>query len=561
MVRANSRTSSQHPPWYMLILGAIRMIILIGILITVIVIAVRQDNNNNGHHHDDDNDIENGYTSNYRYYQNVYIGRAYRRYSNLTASNEGTPNARHISNEIMAYTTKVSISVSKRCAIMPNRYNLSSMATAFGQFIDHDISLTPTGRQYGIMTVDMSCDASADPDCSGKQFEIERSKYTLDKTGERRPVNDLSPFLTLSVIYGSDAVRASTLREYWKGRLKTSNSGRHLPRNIYGLQNAGGNSNKKLYLAGDIRANENAALLALQTLFVLNHNYWAEKLYHKYGRQWTDEQLYWTARRMVTAEVQTIVYNEFLPAIVGSMPEARHDSKADPRLYNEFSTAAYRIGHTLVGESLYMYDRKKTGVSCFPMAASFFNVSVFETFGMDAILGGLLHQPAEELDVKIVPALRNGLHFGEIFDLATLNLMRGKDNGLPYYHHLREAVTGQKITGWHDICKDEDLLYKMKKLYGYEDGWKKLDAWLGILAEDAIEGSMLGPTGTFIIRHQFDTIRSADDYYPDWDDELSPKLKAKLQKTTLYDILLRNTGLKQKDLPKNRDVFHVYYYY
>ena len=68
-----------------------------------------------------------------------------------------------------------------------------------------------------------------------------------------------------------------------------------------------------MFLAGDVRANENIELTALQTLFMREHNRQAAILQQQHPR-WTDEQLYQGARQIVIAEIQSITFNEFLPA-------------------------------------------------------------------------------------------------------------------------------------------------------------------------------------------------------------------------------------------------------
>ncbi len=75
------------------------------------------------------------------------------------------------------------------------------------------------------------------------------------------------------------------------------------------------NEEKLSFLAGDLRVNENPGLAAMHTLFAREHNRLALKIkalaWHK-----TDESIMNEARRYVVAEMQNIVYSEFLPAIL-----------------------------------------------------------------------------------------------------------------------------------------------------------------------------------------------------------------------------------------------------
>ena len=103
------------------------------------------------------------------------------------------------------------------------------------------------------------------------------------------------------------------------GLLKTS-AGDLLPFNTAGLANANDAHifpDSELFLAGDVRANENVELTALQTLFMREHNYQAGLLKAAHPT-WTDEQLFQGARAIVIGEIQSITYNEFLPALLGN---------------------------------------------------------------------------------------------------------------------------------------------------------------------------------------------------------------------------------------------------
>ena len=88
-------------------------------------------------------------------------------------------------------------------------------------------------------------------------------------------VNTITAYLDGSMIYGSDATRAAALRTFSGGLLKTS-AGDLLPFNTDGLAERQRRSHfpddSQLFLAGDVRANENVELTALQTLFVREHN-------------------------------------------------------------------------------------------------------------------------------------------------------------------------------------------------------------------------------------------------------------------------------------------------
>ena len=71
-----------------------------------------------------------------------------------------------------------------------------------------------------------------------------------------------------------------------------------------------------------------------------------------------DEILYQETRRLVGAEIQNIVYGEYLPTILGVdfmkaydlivAEDSSYDSKTDPSVFNAFSCAAFRFGHSMI---------------------------------------------------------------------------------------------------------------------------------------------------------------------------------------------------------------------
>ena len=108
-------------------------------------------------------------------------------------------------------------------------------------------------------------------------------------------------------------------------------------------------------VSGDIRAIEMPGLTSMHTLFLREHNRIAEVI-NQYTEGLTDEEIYQETRRIMIGAFQNIVYREFLPAVIGSTRKSlrikgkrtRYRSNSDVSIFNEFATAAYRFGHSLI---------------------------------------------------------------------------------------------------------------------------------------------------------------------------------------------------------------------
>ena len=444
-----------------------------------------------------------------------------------TPAGEDRPSAREISNVIAAADTS-----------QTNDRYLTDIFWVWGQFIDHDITLTETAhdefgnplQSYPIKVP--TGDIYFDPDGSGDDvIDLNRSNYEVDENGVRQQINQITAFIDGSVIYGSDAELAASLRTFQGGLLATSD-GNLLP---YG--------DDGFFLAGDIRANENAALTSMQTIWMREHNRVATELALE-DPSLTDEQLYQQARQIVSAEIQAITFNEFLPALFGSniiSSYQGYDSTVDPSIANEFSTAAYRFGHTMLSSELLRLDENGNTADEGNLALldAFFNPSEVENNGVDSLLRGLTVNLAQEIDNQVVDDVRNFL-FGPPgsggFDLASLNIQRGRDHGLSDYNSTRVALGLDAVENFSDITSDLDVAARLEQLYGTVDN---IDLWVGGLAEDHMPGSSMGVTFSMIIIDQFQRLRDGDRFW--YENVFSGEALNEINNTTLADVIERNS--------------------
>jgi len=437
-----------------------------------------------------------------------------------------------------------------------NNRQLSDYIYVFGQFLDHDIGLTQTGGEKLAILVPAG-DLFFDPFNTGsKTMSFSRSAYNAatGTSSPRQQTNSVTAWVDGSQIYGSDAARATALREKSGGRLKTS-AGNMLPFNTAGLANANDSHfmpDSKLFLAGDVRANENPELIALQTLFMREHNRLAADIAAR-NPDWNDERVFQAARRMTIAELQSITYTEFLPAMLGKrLPAYKgYNPGVNPGIANEFSTAAFRFGHSLLdGEiSRLNADGSETPQGRMDLRDAFFNSGVFDPAlpahqgDIDPFLMSASRGNAQEVDLHLVDDVRNFL-FGPPgsggFDLASLNVQRGRDHGLADYNSVRVAYGMRPAKTWADITKDTSLQAKLQSAYG---SLNNIDLWVGGLAEDHAPGSSLGPTFQRIIIDQFMRLRDGDRLW--YENILPAEQRRQASQIRLSDLIRRNTSLNE----------------
>ncbi|MFC1758665.1 peroxidase family protein [Planctomycetota bacterium] len=454
----------------------------------------------------------------------------------------GRPSPRQISNLVAAQPGPI-----------PNDRQLCSFVWQWGQFVDHDIDLTHDGGAYANIPVPTG-DVFFDPTATGTAtIPMTRSEYDLSTgtsvANPRQQINAITSYIDASNVYGSDAVRAGTLRSFTGGKMLMRGEDL-LPKNTFGLPNANPRSlpATDLVLAGDIRANEQISLTAMHTLFVREHNRLADGIAAN-NPVWTDEQIYQRARKIVGAEMQVITYQEFLPALLGPYApgvESTYDDSVDASIVSEFSTSLYRLGHSMIGSDL-LRLQNDGGIAPgghLALRDAFFDPALLSSSDeLDYLLKGMSTQQMQEIDTMEVDELRNFM-FGNPgaggLDLASLNVQRGRDHGVPDYNSVRVAY-GLDVNSFEEITGDVDLQNALSTLYGGDVN--DIDLWVGALAEDHLSGASVGELLATGISDQFARLRDGDRFWYGSDPEFSASDIAALESTKLSDVILRNTGV------------------
>lgn len=437
------------------------------------------------------------------------------------------PNPRAISNAVNAQGEGESI---------PNAAGASDFLWIWGQFIDHDLGLTEGGHTEAAPIFAPIGDPHFDPEGDGGGIIGFHRVDPVEGTGETAPrshENAITAFIDASMVYGSSQETGAKLRA--ANGYMAMESGDLMPGMAEGQP-----------LAGDVRAAENIALTSMHTLFVREHNRLVDALGAEHP-DWSGDQLYMAARMRVEAKIQAITYNEFLPLLVGedALSEYRgYDPSVNPGIAVEFSTAAFRVGHTMLSSRLQRLEENGQDIAAGAIAlrdAFFQPQQIMAHGGIDPILRGAATQEAQAIDTLIVEDVRSFLFGmgGVGFDLAALNIQRGRDLGVASYNDLREALGLERARDFSDVTADAALAAQLEAVYGdVED----IDAWVGGLAEDAFGGGLLGETFATIVIDQFERVRAGDPYWSQA-GALGAEETAALWETRLSDIIRANTDI------------------
>ncbi|XP_023327499.1 lactoperoxidase isoform X2 [Eurytemora carolleeae] len=342
--------------------------------------------------------------------------------------------------------------VSQQCtghSFNQTQFPYTDLFTAFGQFLSHDLSLSPEATDQGCCLNPTGHECFPIPVPSGDSFFSQQNQTCLDfrrtvpfciKQGEiREQLNSLTSVIDANNVYGSDVETNAKLRTKVDGlMLINSNYTDELLPVINGS-----------LTAGEIRFKESPMLASLHTLFLREHNRLAREV-AKYSSSSDDEFIFQTARNILIAEMQSIVYNEYLPILLGpslmksmdiwikKKPKSFYNASVDPSISNSFATASFRFGHSMLLDNITLRDVTFDNITQFPLHKELFNPQLYfanNGQGVDEIIYGLMKGASKlsgtDFSHELTDLLLlNGTQFGSN-DLLSRNIQRGRDHGLP----------------------------------------------------------------------------------------------------------------------------------
>ncbi|XP_021965343.1 peroxidasin homolog isoform X1 [Folsomia candida] len=482
------------------------------------------------------------------------------------------PDARVVTNKII--TTD---------SISPDS-NYTHMLMQWGQFLDHDLDHALPSLSIESFGERVSCRRTCEnvAPCfpmqaptgdvrirTRKCMEFTRSagvcgsgvtSILFESLQQREQINQLTSYIDASQVYGSSEIELTALRSitepiYLRNGIFMFPNKPLMPfatdDNFVDCRRNFRMSDVPCFVGGDIRVNEQVGLLAMHTIWFRQHNFVAQKLRDANPR-WRNETVFQEARKIVGAQMQHISYVEWLPKIVGSLgmaelgPYRGYNPKINPSITNAFATAAMRFGHTLINPSLRRLDGNFETIreGDIPLRQAFFAPwRLVEEGGVDPLMRGLFDTPAklrkstEFLNSHLTNDLFGHAHLVAL-DLASMNIQRSRDHGLPSYNDYRAHCGLTKATSFDDLkfeIPDKELRNKLQQVYGHVSN---IDLWVGGIAEQPSSAdARVGPTFRCILLDQFRRLRDGDRFWYENEEINSKEQIREIKRTTLARVL------------------------
>uniref|UniRef100_A0A182WJQ7 Peroxidasin n=1 Tax=Anopheles minimus TaxID=112268 RepID=A0A182WJQ7_9DIPT len=462
---------------------------------------------------------------------------------------------------------------------------ITHMVMQWGQFLDHDLDHaipSVTSESWDGVDCKKTCEYAApcypidippgDPRIRNRRcIDFVRSSAVcgsgmtsifFGSVQPREQINQLTSFIDASQVYGYTETFAQELRNLTseEGLLR---DGPHFPNQKpllpFSAPTDGMDCRRDLdesqincFTAGDIRVNEQLGLTTMHIVWMREHNRLAEQL-HRINPHWDGDKLYYESRKIVGAIMQHITYEHWLPLVIGERGMAQlgeyrgYDSNVNPTIFNEFATAAFRFGHSLINPILH---RLNDSYQPIPQGHLQLHKAFFAPWrlmyegGVDPLLRGLYSVPAklkksnQNLNTDLTERLFEVAH-AVALDLAAINIQRSRDHALPGYNDYRK-LCGMKVATEFDDLKEEisdpAVRQKLKELYGHPSN---IDLWVGGILEDQLPGAKMGPLFTCVLVRQFSALRDGDRFW--YENEIfKPEQLAQIKRASLGRIVCDN---------------------
>jgi Animal haem peroxidase len=409
-----------------------------------------------------------------------------------------TPSPRTVSLELLTRTRFQPASI------------LNVLAAAWIQFQVHDWFM----HRKGIWTNTHDIPLGADDSWHQPQMRVPKTPADPPKVpGSTRPpvyINENSHWWDGSQIYGCTTAVQASLRTGREGKVLVGADGRLGVDPVTGLEITGFTENTWIGQS------------LLHALFALEHNAICDRLKRDYA-QWDDERMFQQARLInaaLMAKIHTVEWttsilpNEVIKTamrtnwhgalgdlqkifknlndneLLGGIPGSPTDHHTAPYALTEEFAAVYRM-HALMpddytirsaadGSVLAQYELPDiSGRRGRKVLEQFSPLDLFYSFGV-ANPGALrLHNFPRTLQNLVQDN-------GDRFDLATVDILRDRERGVPRYNQFRRLIHKPPVTSFEELTENPQWAAEIKKVYNND--LEKVDLQVGMMAEPLPEG-------------------------------------------------------------------------
>jgi hypothetical protein len=331
--------------------------------------------------------------------------------------------------------------------------------------------------------------------------------------GSTRPpayINENSHWWDGSQVYGSTAVAQKAIRTGQDGKVKVGSDGRLLIDPVTGLEITGMTDNGWVGLS------------LLHGLFALEHNAVCDRFKQRYPG-WTDERLFQQARLVVSAliaKIHTVEWStailpnrlvstglranwhgllgdaqNFLPGlqdndVLAGVPGSGTDHHTAPYSLTEEFASVYRM-HPLMPDDYTLRSvatNAELGQYELPEMSGQRGRQIIKGFNLADLFYslGIAHPGAIRLH-NFPRHLQNLVKDnGERFDLATIDILRDRERGVPRYNAFRRMVHKAPYETFEEMTDNPQWAQEIRHVYNNDI--EKVDLMVGLMCEPLPEG-------------------------------------------------------------------------
>jgi hypothetical protein len=505
-----------------------------------------------------------------------FMGKAGTRFGRNTPLADTVPDTANLMNPS---PRTVSLELFTRTQFQPVPF-LNVLAAAWIQFEVHDWFV----HQRGSWDKAHSVPLPAGDNWHERPMRIPITPADPPKlAGSTRPpayINESSHWWDGSQVYGSDATAQKNIRTGQDGKIKVGADGRLPIDPITGLEITG------------MTENGWVGLSLLHGLFALEHNAVCDRLKQR-NPSWGDERLFQQGRLIVSAliaKIHTVEWstsilprplvstglranwrgllrdaqnvltglqdNDILAGIPGS-PTEHHTA---PYAMTEEFVSVYRM-HPLMpddyvlrsassGAELGRYELPQmSGQRGRQIVRRFEPLDLFYSLGIAHPGAIRLHNYPRHLQNLVKDS-------GERFDMATVDIMRDRERGVPRYNQFRRMVHKQPYDTIEEITDNPQWAQEIKHVYNNDI--EKVDLMVGLMAETLPEGMGFSDTAFRIFLLMASRRLKSDRFLSkDYRPEVYTKEGIEwVENNTMIDVLKRHFPNLAPALKDKESAFH-----